>query len=51
VCDADSPSATCASRTSFARTYTRAEVRLLADTETLHGTLSGLASKKLMERA
>jgi transposase InsO family protein len=40
-----------ASRTSFARTYTRADVLLLADTDTLHGTLSGLATKKLMERA
>jgi transposase InsO family protein len=41
----------CASRTSFARTYTAADVRLLAHTDTLHGTLSGLATKKLMERA
>ena len=41
----------CASRTSFARTYTSADVRLLAHTDTLHGTLSGLATKKLMERA
>ena len=41
----------CGSRTSFARTYTSADVRLLADTDTLHGTLSGLATKKLMERA
>ena len=40
-----------ASRTSFARTYTRADVLLLADTDSLHGTLSGLATKKLMERA
>jgi len=40
-----------ASRTSFARTYTGADVLLLADTDTLHGTLSGLATKKLMERA
>ena len=40
-----------ASRTSFARTYTCADVLLLADTDTLHGTLSGLATKKLMERA
>jgi len=39
------------SRTSFARTYTDADVRLLAATDTLHGTLSGLATKKLMERA
>ncbi len=36
------------SRTSFARTYTSADVRLLAHTDTLHGTLSGLATKKLM---
>ena len=40
-----------ASRTSFARTYTSADVLLLADTDSLHGTLSGLATKKLMERA
>jgi transposase InsO family protein len=39
------------SRTSFARTYTSADVLLLARTDTLHGTLSGLATKKLMERA
>ena len=39
------------SRTSFARTYTSADVLLLAHTDTLHGTLSGLATKKLMERA
>ena len=39
------------SRTSFASTYTPADVRLLAHTDTLHGTLSGLATKKLMERA
>ena len=39
------------SRTSFARTYTSADVLLLAQTGTLHGTLSGLATKKLMERA
>ena len=39
------------SRTSFARTYTSADVQLLAHTDTLHGTLSGLATKKLMERA
>ena len=41
----------CGSRTSFARTYTGADVLLLAQTDTLHGTLSGLATKKLMERA
>lgn len=39
------------SRTSFARTYTGADILLLAQTDTLHGTLSGLATKKLMERA
>ena len=39
------------SRTSFVRTYTNADVVLLAATDTLHGTLSGLATKKLMERA
>ena len=39
------------SRTSFASTYTGADVRLLAQTDALHGTLSGLATKKLMERA
>ena len=39
------------SRTSFAQVYTRADVLLLAHTDTLHGTLSGLATKKLMERA
>lgn len=38
-------------RTSFARIYTGADVLLLAHTDTLHGTLSGLATKKLMERA
>lgn len=41
----------CGSRTSFTRTYTSADVLLLAHTDTLHGTLSGLATKKLMERA
>jgi hypothetical protein len=39
------------SRTRFARTYTGADILLLAKTDTLHGTLSGLATKKLMERA
>lgn len=39
------------SRTSFSRIYTRADVLLLAQTDSLHGTLSGLATKKLMERA
>ena len=37
--------------TSFVRTYSGADVLLLAQTDTLHGTLSGLATKKLMERA
>jgi transposase InsO family protein len=41
----------CKSRTSFASTYTGADILLLAHTDTLHGTLSGLATKKLMERA
>lgn len=41
----------CGSRTSFARTSTGADILLLAQTDTLHGTLSGLATKKLMERA
>lgn len=40
-----------ASRTSFGRTYTEADVRVLAHTDSLHGTLSGPATKKLMERA
>ena len=35
----------------FARIYTSADVLLLAHTDMLHGTLSGLATKKLMERA
>ena len=41
----------CASRTSFARSFTDADVLLLAHTDSLHGTLSGPATKKLMERA
>jgi transposase InsO family protein len=40
-----------ASRTRFACTYTSADVLLLAHTDTLHSTLSGVATKKLMERA
>ena len=40
-----------ASRTSFAHIYTPADILLLAQTDTLHGTRSGLAPKKLMERA
>lgn len=39
------------SRTSFTRIYTKADERLLAHTDALHGTLSGLATKKIMERA
>jgi transposase InsO family protein len=39
------------SRTSFASVYTVADVLLLAHTDSLHGTLSGPATKKLMERA
>jgi len=35
----------------FARIYTEADVRLLAEIDTLHSTLSGPATKKLMERA
>lgn len=39
------------SRTRFASRYTVADVLLLAHTDSLHGTLSGPATKKLMERA
>lgn len=39
------------SRTSFSSVYTVADVLLLAHTDSLHGTLSGPATKKLMERA
>jgi hypothetical protein len=39
------------SRTSFARTFTHADVLLLAHTDALHGTLCGATTKKLMERA
>ena len=35
-------------RSGFARVYTEADVRLLAEIDTLHGTLSGPATKKLM---
>lgn len=35
----------------FVRIYTEADVRLLAQIDTLHGTLAGPATKKLMERA
>jgi len=40
-----------ASRTSFASVYTVADVLLLGHTDSLHGTLLGPATKKLMERA
>ena len=40
-----------APKAGFARTYTDADVRLLSETDALHCTLSGLATKKLMERA
>jgi transposase InsO family protein len=35
----------------FARRYTPADIRLLAEVDTLHGTLSGPATRKLCERA
>ncbi len=35
----------------FPRRYTRADVRLLAEVDALHGTLSGPATRKLCERA
>lgn len=35
----------------FARRYTPADVRLLAELDALHGTLSGPATRKLCERA
>ena len=34
----------------FARRYTAEDVRLLAHTDSLHSTLSGLATKKILER-
>jgi hypothetical protein len=40
-----------AQRIGFKRTFTDADVLLLAHTDTLHDTLSGPATKKLMERA
>ena len=40
-----------ARRQGFTRIYTDADVLLLAHIDTLHGTLSGPATKKLMERA
>jgi hypothetical protein len=39
------------SRTCFASIYTPADVLLLAHTDSLHGRISGPATKKLMERA
>jgi transposase InsO family protein len=39
------------SRTSFTTRYSAADVLALAHTDSLHGTLSGPATKKLMERA
>jgi hypothetical protein len=41
----------CGSRTSFSSVYTLADVLLLEHIDSLHGTLSGPATKKLMERA
>ena len=38
-------------RRGFIRRYTDADIRLLAQTDELHGTLSGHATKKLSERA
>lgn len=38
-------------RRGFIRRYTDADIRLLAQTDELHGTLSGHATKKLCERA
>jgi hypothetical protein len=35
----------------FARRFTAADVALLAETDTLHGTLSGPATRHLMARA
>ena len=35
----------------FTRRYTAADVRLLAEVDTLHGTLSGPATRKICERA
>jgi hypothetical protein len=40
-----------APRTAFTRTYTDEDVRVLADLDALHGTLSGPATKCLMQRA
>jgi hypothetical protein len=41
----------CRSRTSFASVHGGADVLLLAHTDALYGTLSGPATKKLMEPA
>ena len=39
------------SRTSFARQYTAEDIALLAQTDDLHNTLSGPATKVLLRRA
>ena len=41
----------CKPKQGFANRYTTADVALLAETDVLHSTLSGPATKKLMERA
>lgn len=41
----------CKPKQGFASRYTAADVALLAETDVLHSTLSGPATKKLMERA
>jgi hypothetical protein len=41
----------CAPKRGFTCRYTAADVLLLAETDVLHSTLSGPATKKLMERA
>lgn len=41
----------CAPRAGFTRKYTDEDVRLLADLDALHGTVSGPATKCLMQRA
>lgn len=41
----------CAPKQGFSHRYTTADVALLAETDVLHSTLSGPATKKLMERA
>ena len=41
----------CAPKQGFTYRYTAADVALLAETDVLHSTLSGPATKKLMERA